>query len=57
MFPHDAISEDMVKDKDSRFGEILVEEFQEKDRDKVDDKVIERFDNKPFWLFVLVRSF
>lgn len=48
-FPHDAVNENMVKDKDSKFGKINI-----KDEDKeINKEDIKKFSNKPFWPLVL----
>jgi hypothetical protein len=49
IFPHEAVTEKMVKDKNSEFGVIISEDFGNK---MVDQKDCDRFSNKPFWPLV-----
>jgi hypothetical protein len=52
VFPYDAVKEYMVTDKDGKFGEITIENFPKKDRDRLGNDTLERFNNKPFWPLV-----
>jgi hypothetical protein len=50
IFPHEAVVEGMVKDKNSKFGVIAPEDFG--DKVEVSQEDCDRFSNRPFWPLV-----